>query len=220
MSRRKNRKAVHEAQRAYENQLLAETAARAGMLMKQGRTLEKLDDGRVVDLIDVPEWTVKTYNKVGAITSTALFLLIMVVMWPAVASLSLAGVAFVGSVIVTIIPNMVLGGLDTSATVLLSTTDRFVFSWLVPVLFVVLVFAACVSFGLITLFKYLGELSNRLYRGLVSGHGESTADNAARRKKARKEKLRVAKENRTKERDEYAEIKKDVRAAIENNDQL
>lgn len=195
--------------------------------LKNGRVLRRDDSGRIVDLDGAPAWTLKFYEKFGIVWSTVLFGLIMFIMWPVVLALVVGLLVALGTQIITAIPGMVASTLGMQLSVLLSSTERFVFSWVMPVVFLVITLGILAGWGAVKLCQRLLDLSSGLARGLMNGHGETPKENYQRRKEEKRERKiadaqlvsRVKKE-RAAEKEAKKKARADVAEAMEKNKDL
>lgn len=118
----------------------------------------------------VPVWTIRWHNRVGHVGGFLTFLLIVAVALPVVAMVGWSVLVSLGVRLVTELPPAVLGELGQSQALVSSSTDRFVFSWVMPVLFFVLVLAGAMLWLLRWLAIWSARWARRLSLGLFAGY--------------------------------------------------
>lgn len=125
------------------------------------------------ELVDagVPRWTVRAHNRLGHVGGFILFVCLMVVGWPVLVVLVTTLLRTLGVNVITRIPASVLGELGVPVELAASTTDRFLFTWVIPVVFFVLVLAGLTILALRRLTLWAWEWSKRLALGLFAGYG-------------------------------------------------
>lgn len=125
------------------------------------------------ELVDAgaPAWTVRAHTRLGHIGGFILFLCLMVVGWPVLIVLVTTLLRILGVNVITRIPASVLGELGVPVELAASTTDRFLFTWVIPVLFFVLVLAGLTCLALRRLAIWAWAWSTRLALGLFAGYG-------------------------------------------------
>lgn len=136
------------------------------------------------ELVDagVPAWTVRAHARLGHIGGFIVFLCLMLVGWPVLITLVTTLVRVVGVNVVTRIPSSVLGEVGVPVELAASTTDRFLFQWVIPVLFFVLVLAGLTCLALRRLAIWAWGWTKRLALGLFAGYGTNVwADRHERR---------------------------------------
>lgn len=130
----------------------------------------------------VPEWTVRVHSRLGHVGGFAVFAALVVVGWPAAIMLVTTLVRIFGVNMVTRLPSTVLGDLNVPVELAASTTDRFLFSWVMPVLFFVLILAGLTLYVVIKLFRWGLIWTKLLALGLFAGYGVGViADRRIRR---------------------------------------
>lgn len=153
--------------------------------VRRTRVLKKTEDGRITDVADVPVWTRNLYEATGATVGTVFFALFLIVFWPAliavITALSIAVITFG----VTTLPGVVARTLGVPVGVLVSSMDAFVFSWVLPVFTIAVIFAVVYGWVIIQVLRWGASLTDRMKRGFVTGHGESAKENRQRRKRAK-----------------------------------
>lgn len=134
----------------------------------------------------VPAWTVRAHNRFGHVGGFVIFACLTLIGWPVSITLVATVVRVLGINIVTRLPAMVLGDLGVPVELAASTTDRFLFTWVMPVLFFVLVLAGLSSVVLWKLAKWAWAWTVRLALGLFAGYGTGVmADRRQRRARSR-----------------------------------
>ncbi|MEW1883114.1 hypothetical protein AB0O58_25860 [Rhodococcus sp. NPDC080181] len=129
-----------------------------------------------------PEWTVRAHNRLGHVGGFILFVCLMVIGWPLLVVLVSTLVRIVGVNVVTRIPASVLGELGVPVELAASTSDRFLFTWVIPVVFFVLVLAGLTCLALRRVVLWSWEWTRRLALGLFAGYGTTVlADRRDRR---------------------------------------
>lgn len=173
----------------------------------RGETVQS-ETSRVRDLHDTPKWTHEVYEANGYTVGTIVFAIAAAVIW-GVGFAAMAGVVVIaGTYFVTMLPGVVLSSLGVDAQVLLATPDRFLFSWVLPVLFITIVFGGACAIGVGKYFSWIHRYTGRLRRGLYAGHGETWNENRKCRKlerEHRKQQKSVDKARRQKDRKAVAE---------------
>lgn len=130
----------------------------------------------------VPAWTVRTHNRLGHVGGFVLFVCLMVIGWPVLAVLVTTLLRIVGVNMITRLPGSVLSELGVPVELAASTTDRFLFTWVIPVLFFVLVLAGLTCLALRRVVLWAWDWTRRLALGLFYGYGTSVlADRRDRR---------------------------------------
>ncbi|PZU04643.1 MAG: hypothetical protein DI630_00575 [Gordonia sp. (in: high G+C Gram-positive bacteria)] len=138
--------------------------------------------GRALVDAGAPAWTVRLHNRLGHVGGFIVFLVLMVIGWPVLIVLVTTLLRTVGVNVVTRIPASVLGELDVPVELAASTTDRFLFTWVIPVLFFVLVLAGLTCLALRRLTIWAWDWTRRLALGLFAGYGTNIiADRRDRR---------------------------------------
>ena len=185
--------AATRAEKAVGRQSLSEAASEALHDLKEAklaavrgadrqRVIAELDeDSRSLVLTeDVPLWAVRVHARIGHLGGFGLFLALMLAAWSIAGMVAWGLLEVVAGELVTKTPAAVLSSLGVSVEVAVSTTDRFVFTWLVPVLFMVAVLAGvCVK--LISAGARWGlGMTLRLAKGLFAGYGTSVFTDVAR----------------------------------------
>lgn len=135
-----------------------------------------------VDPERVPQWTRVVNQKVGHVGGMALWAVMMLVAWPLL-MMALWGMARAFStVMVPTFGEDVASAFGNDLRALLGSQDRFMFSWVMPVLFLTMVLALlCYGIGKWIVGHGL-RLSRRLAEGLFSGYGRSLAEDIRLRK--------------------------------------
>ncbi|OUS97226.1 hypothetical protein [Rhodococcus sp. NCIMB 12038] len=153
---------VSLAMRDIKDSVASTAAARDEELGPVGREL--VDAG-------VPAWTVRAHARLGHIGGFIVFVCLMLVGWPVLITLVTTLVRVLGVNVVTRIPSAVLGEVGVPVELAVSTTDRFLFTWVIPVLFFVLVLAGLTCLALRRLAIWAWVWTNRLALGLFAGYG-------------------------------------------------
>lgn len=164
------------ALREIRESMAANSAARTEQLGDTGRELVK---------IGVPAWTVRAHNRLGHVGGFILFACLMVVAWPVAVVLVTTLLRTLGVNMITRLPASVLDELGVPVELAASTTDRFLFTWVIPVVFFVLVLAGLTCMALRRLALWGWDWTRRLALGLFAGYGTSIlADRRERRAQA------------------------------------
>ncbi|MET3959837.1 hypothetical protein ABIE52_006772 [Rhodococcus sp. OAS809] len=145
---------------------------RANLAVKAAERRDELGStGR--DLVDagVPAWTVRAHAVLGHIGGFVLFASLAAVGWTVLIALVTTLIRILGVNVVTRIPAAVLGELDVPVELAASTTDRFLFTWVIPVVFFVLVLAGLTCMALRRLAIWALTWTKRLALGLFAGYG-------------------------------------------------
>lgn len=130
------------------------------------------DEGRLlVDEQGVPQWTVRVHHKIGHLGGFVVWALLAAAVLPAVFSVIWAVLVTIGVTVVAELPATVLGEIGASAELVSSRTDSFLFSWVMPVMFFVLIFAGVTLWVLKALAQWLIDWGRRLALGLFAGYG-------------------------------------------------
>lgn len=132
--------------------------------------LDTTETGLLVDR-GVPAWTIKAHARVGHLGGAALFALIAIVAVPVLVITAWQMLVVFGVRIVNDVPALVLRELDVNATIVSTRTDSFVFSWVMPVLFFVLIFAGLTLWIMRIVARAVGGYGRRLALGLFAGYG-------------------------------------------------
>lgn len=156
---------------------------REGVASKVAAREEELGPvGRELVDAGVPAWTVRAHARLGHIGGFILFLSLMLVGWPVLIVLVTTLLRVIGVNVITRIPASVLGELGVPVELAASTTDRFLFTWVIPVLFFVLVLAGLTCLALRRLAIWAWDWTTRLALGLFAGYGTNVlADRRERR---------------------------------------
>lgn len=164
---------VGQAMRGIKDSVASTAAAREEELGPIGRELVEAG---------VPVWTVRAHARLGHIGGFIVFLCLMLVGWPVLITLVTTLVRVLGVNVVTRIPSAVLGEVGVPVELAASTTDRFLFTWVIPVVFFVLVLAGLTCLALRRLAIWAWMWSKRLALGLFAGYGTNVwADRHERR---------------------------------------
>lgn len=136
------------------------------------------------DLVDagVPAWTVRAHARLGHIGGFILFLSLALVGWLVLIALVTTLVRILGVNVITRIPSAVLGDLGVPVELAASTTDRFLFTWVIPVLFFVLVLAGLTCLALRRLAIWAWIWTQRLALGLFAGYGTNVLEDLRERR--------------------------------------
>lgn len=165
---------------------------------RRTRVLRRTADGRITDLEDVPVWSKNLYEAMGAVAGTIFFGLFVVIFWPAlIALLSGLSVAII-TYGATTVPAVVSRTLGVPVSVLVASTDAFIFSWVMPVLAIIIVFSVVYGWTMVQVLKWGGHVTDRFKRGFMTGHGETPKQNRQRRKREKIERASVSKYTRRK----------------------
>lgn len=98
-------------------------------------------DARETELLlrGAPVWTLRVHRRLGRVGGAAVFFLLMVALWPALAALVVTGLQWIGVAFLPGLADAVLGSTGLSPKSALISLDVFTFSWLLPVLFFALI---------------------------------------------------------------------------------
>lgn len=139
-------------------------------------------DGRATNLAGTSAWSREVYDANGYAVGVIVFALSAAAMWALAIAVAGGLVVIGGTYFVTMLPGIVVSSLSVDPAVLLASSDRFIFSWLLPVAFIAIVFAIAAGRGLSACFGKLAKKTATLRRGLYAGHGETWWQNRTRRK--------------------------------------
>lgn len=134
------------------------------------------------DLEGTPGWTHDVYEANGYLAGVIVFLISVGFMWPLAIVLAASLIVIIGTFFITMLPGVVSSTLGVGPDILLSSADRFVFSWILPVFFISTALAIMAGFAGVSLMKKLARTTSALRRGLYAGHGETWLENRKRRK--------------------------------------
>lgn len=162
-------------------------------------TVATTDDSSVELKPNYPAWMGRFYERHGYLAGMGVWLAGMVVCWPLIIMIIAGAVHVLAVVMVPVIPDMVLDGLVATPMDLLTSSDKFLFNWVMPTLFMVIVGSLLVTWLIKLALRWCADYSVRSARGLFSGHGETWSDNRFRR--------RLTKEKRRKQRKDDKEAK-------------
>lgn len=125
----------------------------------------------LVEQRGVPLWAVRLHSKIGHVGGLLVFVIGAGVSWAAGITLAITFLQILGVQIITSIPGHVLTQLGVSPTTATGSTDRFIFTWVLPVLFFTLVAAGLTVLGLRSLIRIGIAWTRRLALGLFAGYG-------------------------------------------------
>lgn len=162
----------------------------------QKNTVASTDDSPVEPKAEYPAWMGRFYERHGYVAGIGLWLVGMVVCWPLIIMTIAGAVHVMAVVMVPVIPDMVLDGLVATPTDLLTSSDKFLFNWVMPTLFMVIVGGLLVVWLIKLVLRWCANYSVRSARGLFSGHGESWFDNRFRRQLTREKRRKLRKEEK------------------------
>lgn len=147
--------------------------ARATTAAHEARIREELeDDGRaLVDEHGVPIWCVRVHHRIGHLGGAVVWALLVAAILPAVVAVIWAVLLSLGVTLVAELAPVVLSEMGASAELVSSRTDSFLFSWVMPVLFFVLVLAGVTLWLLKAVAQWLIDWGRRLALGLFAGYG-------------------------------------------------
>lgn len=147
--------------------------ARARTAEHEAQIRESLEeDGRaLVDERGVPVWCVRVHHRIGSIGGFVVWALLAAVVIPAVVSVLWAVLMSVGVHLVSGLAPAVLTEMGGSAELVSSRTDSFLFSWVLPVLFFVLILAGIALWVFRLVAEAMIEWGRRLALGLFAGYG-------------------------------------------------
>ena len=128
------------------------------------RGRELLDQG-------VPRWCVAVHSRVGHVGGLVVFSVVYGLAWVAGAALTVQLLRLVGVELITRVPTATLSWLGTPSQVVTSSTDRFLFSWVMPVAFFVIVIALCSAWTLRATVRWALRQTRLAARGLFAGYG-------------------------------------------------
>lgn len=171
--RRTARDEVNSAVSGIRAELAAKAAQRRDELGPTGREL--VDAG-------VPAWTVRAHAVLGHVGGFVLFAGLASVGWLVLIAVVTTLIQILGVNVVTRIPAAVLGELDVPVELAASTTDRFLFTWVIPVLFFVLVLAGLTCLLLRRVAVWALAWTKRLALGLFAGYGTNVLEDRRERK--------------------------------------
>lgn len=134
-----------------------------------------------------PAWTRWVWSKFGYLGGYLVFLLFILLVWPLGIALAGGVIILVASLVITSVPGMVLSALGVPMAVVVSSTDRFLFSWVIPVLFVTIVLGGGAVLVLKAIAGWAARWTGRIRGGLYAGYGVELPDNLSARRARRKE---------------------------------
>ena len=177
----------------------------------QENTVASTDDSSVSPKVEYPAWMERFYERYGYLAGMGLWLAGMVVCWPLIIMTIAGAVHVMAVVMVPVIPDMVLDGLVATPTDLLTSSDKFLFNWVMPTLFMVIVGGLLVVWLIKLALRWCANYSLRSARGLFSDHGESWSDNRFRRQLTREKRRKL----RSQEKEAKAADKKRRKEQLE-----
>lgn len=192
-----------------------------------GLVAEFIEDGRMVripytrDKVAAPAWTISAHDRLGHVGGAALFVALMLLAWPLGLSLLFGFFGMVAVYFVTAIPGLILENLQVNPAVVMNEPDRFVFSWLYPALFGILVAAGLSVMMIKALFVAAVRWSKLLALGLFRGYGRTVRQDRLERKvtaDARKAEREAARAERKAAAAERKKLKAEVADAIAAED--
>lgn len=143
-----------------------------------------------------PEWVDKIWNLTGSLGGWFAFLVFVIAVWPVAILAAGTVVTIIGTWGVSVLPSLVISSIGASAGVIVSTTDGFLFSWVIPVLFLMIVLALVVMKVLNLIFGALWRFTMTLRQGLYAGREKISRDDAKRARAEKKLIKQQAKESK------------------------
>ncbi|AUI01278.1 hypothetical protein H2C43_07945 [Corynebacterium glutamicum] len=146
-----------------------------------------------------PSWVDKVWKLTGSLGGWFAFLVFAIAVWPVAILAAGTVVTIIGTWGVSVLPSLVISSIGASAGVIISTTDGFLFSWVIPVLFLMIVLALVVMKVLNLIFGALWRFTMTLRQGLYAGREKISRDDAKRaraEKKLTKQQAKEAKKQR------------------------
>lgn len=123
-------------------QAVAEALALARSEAERKARLKNFEPGvRETELLlrGAPVWTLRVHRRLGRVGGAAVFFLLMLLLWPALAALVVTGLQWIGVAFLPSLADGVLSSTGLSPKSALISLDVFTFSWLLPVLFFALI---------------------------------------------------------------------------------
>lgn len=171
----------------------------------------------------VPEWTRRVHEKTGHLGGMIVWALMNVLAWPLVLALLASLVQIASTQFVPNFGTMVAQAFSNDVGLLLGSQDRFMFSWVMPVLFMTMVLAL-VSYGVVKWIVGHGlRYSHVVADGLFAGYGRSLVDDLKLRrwdKSGRKVRAAEVKARRQREKAMKKKRAEDIAAAKKSDDRL
>lgn len=168
----------------------------------------------------VPLWCVRLHHRVGHLGGSVIFAVTAALAWSLGISFVATLTRIIGVEVVTMFPTWVLEQVNAPVETVVSSTDRFLFTWVMPTLFFVLVAAGLALMAVMGLVRWGRRWSVRLALGLFAGYGTSIRqdriDRAQRDAAVRAERKQI----RTDRRAERVRAREQVRAAKDRDEQL
>lgn len=180
---------------------------------EEGHVVEWVSDGRIRAVPhdrlgrSAPAWTIKLHRLIGHIGGGFVFFGFVMVVWPAL----IAGIAALITMIMALlgpqVSSSMLEGSGVPYEVMVASSEQFLFGWVIPTLFGIIVGAIMVSMVFWALLKWCWGYTNRIRLGLYAGYGTSIAHNRAERSTARAVARANATSARTKRKNERDEAR-------------
>ncbi|BAU96148.1 hypothetical protein N24_1886 [Corynebacterium suranareeae] len=142
-----------------------------------------------------PTWVDKVWNLTGSLGGWFAFLVFVIAVWPVAILAAGTVVTIIGTWGVSVLPSLVISSIGASAGVIVSTTDGFLFSWVIPVLFLMIVLALVVMKVLNLIFGALWRFTMTLRQGLYAGREKVSREEAKRARASKKLLKQQAKES-------------------------
>lgn len=237
---KKNRKNRPSTRREQVGQAISQTAAGAGLTaaadevrstldsaatITRERTQQRLEQvgptGRaLVTERGVPLWCVRLHQRVGHVPGAIVFAVITALAWSLGISLVATLLRIIGVQAVTVFPTWVLEQMNVPVETAVSSTDRFLFTWVMPTLFFVLVAAGLALMAVMGLVRWGRRWTWRLALGLFAGYGTGIGQDRIERAQAGAAARKQREAARTERREQRDRAREQVRAAKARNEQL
>jgi len=171
--------------------------------------------GRALVAAGVPLWTVSLHKRIGHVGGFVVFVVLAALGWGLAGLVGWSLLEVFGIRLVSSVPSVVIDDVGLPTQLVTSSTDRFLFSWVMPVLFFVIVLALA-AFALLRAAGRWGlRTMRRLALGLFSGYDTGLRADWARLRSTRAEARSARKEARARRSASVAKSRRAVDAATD-----